>query len=76
MLSGPAAGEKGALKLDGHPVCQKSFRSLLGVGKHRMGRLRSAALQGSETCPMDQRFLPQAGWAICWSKHGDAKNDF
>ena len=51
--------EKRALQLQGVPVCQTSFRKILGLGKHRFGRLRTSVLNQEQDCPRDQRFLPQ-----------------
>eukprot|EP00435_Cladocopium_sp_Y103_P037038 s3000_g9.t1 len=59
MLKKQKVQERRALELLGHPVCQRAFRLLLGIGKHRMERLRSGVLNGESECPIDQRFRPQ-----------------
>lgn len=61
LLQRSGSRERYSLEIDGHPVCQRSFRLLYGIGKHRFGRLRRAALK-DEGCPMDQRCLPKEGW--------------
>ncbi|CAK9076763.1 unnamed protein product, partial [Durusdinium trenchii] len=60
LLQRSGSRERYSLEIDGHPVCQRSFRLLYGIGKHRFGRLRRAALK-DEGCPMDQRCLPKEG---------------
>ncbi len=59
MLKQQRVQEKCGLVLNGFNVCQRSFHLLLGIGKFRMGRLRHAVVKGQETCPMDQRHVPQ-----------------
>eukprot|EP00435_Cladocopium_sp_Y103_P058480 s1336_g20.t1 len=53
----PQSQHRGLL-LHGFPVCQKSFCSLLGIGKKRFERLRQAAVK-EEPCPVDERFRPK-----------------
>lgn len=59
ILSGQKIGEKRALLLAGQKVCQRSFRLLIGIGKNRMQKLRSALKNKEAECPVDQRFMPQ-----------------
>ena len=59
MLAKQKVQERHALDLLGYQVCQRAFRLLLGIGKHRMQRLRNAVLNKESECPMDQRFRPQ-----------------
>ena len=59
MLTKQKVQERWALDLLGYQVCQRAFRLLLGIGKHRMQRLRNAVLNNESECPIDQRFRPQ-----------------
>lgn len=59
MLQKQEIGDKCGLSLLGRPVCQRSWRLLLGVGKARFRRLRAAIVAGSQTCPFDLRFTPR-----------------
>lgn len=58
MLGMQGENERGTLRLLGEPVCQRSFRLLLGIGKFRYARLRRAAIR-KEDCPVDGRFMPK-----------------
>eukprot|EP00438_Fugacium_kawagutii_P023129 Skav208786 [mRNA] locus=scaffold931:204460:215795:- [translate_table: standard] len=59
MLKKQETGDRCGLTLLGHPVCQRSWRLLLGVGKARFRRLRAAILAGAEICPLDLRYTPR-----------------
>lgn len=48
--------QRGGLTLSGHPVCQRAWRLLLGVGKSRFTRLRNAIVQGRADPPGDGRY--------------------
>ena len=59
MLSEQRMHQKSGLAIQGSRVCQRAFRPILGIGKHRFGRLRSAAIR-QEPCPNDMRFRAKA----------------
>ena len=58
MLKPAEAGARFALSLNGYKVCNKTWRLLLGIGKNRFQRLRSAAIKDLD-CPVDERFQPK-----------------
>ena len=47
-----------ALELNGHVVCQRTWRLCLGVGKSRMTKIRNAIINGRD-CPGDGRYVPK-----------------
>ena len=47
-----------ALELNGHAVCQRTWRLCLGVGKSRMTKIRNAIING-RVCPGDGRYVPK-----------------
>ena len=52
------------MQLLGNSVCQKGFRVLLGIGKHRFQRLRQSVIKNHDDCPTDQRFRPRKNDAL------------
>ena len=46
------------LRLLGHPMCNKGFMRLLGIGKGRFRGFMDATRHGHETCPLDGRYMP------------------
>ena len=58
LLRQRSQSQRRGLLLQEFPVCQKTFCSLLGVGKKRFERLRQAAVK-EEPCPVDERFRPK-----------------
>lgn len=63
LLKGQKVQERG-IQLLGKKVCQKGFRVLLGIGKHRFGRLRQSAIKEEVNCPTDLRFRPRRNDAL------------
>ena len=59
MLQKQGLQQRYGLEINSHPVCQTSFRLLLGLGKSRISRLRAALLNGESDCPVDLRTLPK-----------------
>ena len=55
------ANKRRGLIIDGHCVCQTSYRLLLGIGKHRMQRLRMASVSKDGECPGDGRYISKKG---------------
>lgn len=60
MLQKQQPNERRSLLLVGFPVCQRSFRILLGVAKSRLQRLRRALVSGLPDAPNDGRRVPKA----------------
>lgn len=58
LLTDVAEGERLGIKLLGHPVCNRTFRLALGIGKNRLQKLRHAALT-DQICPVDARYRPR-----------------
>ena len=59
MLQKQGLQRRYGLEINGYPVCQRSFRQLLGIAKSRVSRLRAAMLNGESDCPLDMRTLPK-----------------
>ena len=47
------------MKLFGHPVCNRGLMKLLGIGKSRFQKMRTAKLNGESYCPFDMRCAPR-----------------
>ncbi|CAL1165232.1 unnamed protein product [Cladocopium goreaui] len=45
------------LRFLGHPVCNRAFMKIFGLGKHRFKTLSTAARKGEEFCPYDGRCI-------------------
>lgn len=59
MLKQQGLQERRGLRLAGHRVCQRTFRCFIGLAKSRFSRLRTAALDGEQVCPLDGRSVPK-----------------
>lgn len=61
LLRGHVASCRGtrSLRLLGSPMCYRGFCKVLGLGMGRFSRLSRAVKSGSETAPMDGRYLPR-----------------
>ena len=59
MLGKQPVHQKTGLDIQGSRVCQRAFRLILGIGKHRFGRLRNAVIK-EQACPNDGRFRARA----------------
>lgn len=55
--SGVACRGARHLQLHNRSICNRGFMKLVGVGKLRFGKMRSATLRGDEYCPYDMRFV-------------------
>ena len=65
LLKMPGTGADTQFRLGqillGNPVCQRSFRKLLGIGSNRYTKLKKAASEGLAMAPLDGRRAPRRG---------------
>lgn len=59
MRSQPQQACRGSRHLvsGGNPICHRGFSRMMGIGKGRFGRMRTALAKGADDCPFDLRYI-------------------